>query len=156
IGWAPLPPGAGWSAAVGLTWHGHAVSVGFGFGLASSCYTFVPYDSFCYRHIHRHRVPHSKAVNIYQNSTVINNVINGDNNVIINNGVGYTHVASRVRGEIPKAAVQPIPAQSDKPVRADRLERRDDSLVVYKPTPVTDNGGRPVALRSKAGPPSSA
>jgi len=36
-GWAPLPPGCGWSTGIGLTYYGSGVSVGFSFGLSSSC-----------------------------------------------------------------------------------------------------------------------
>ena len=152
VGWAPLPPACGWVSGVGLTWHGSAVSVGFGFGLAPSCYTFVSYGSFCHRNVSHHALRRDHATTVYNNSTVVNNVIHGNNNTIVNNGVGYEAVASRTRTEIPKARIEPLPSSVDSPVRVDRMERSKDGLVVYRPTSVSETGGRPAALRSEARP----
>ena len=41
-GWAPLPPHTAYQAGVGIVYNGGNVSVGFGFGLGASCFTFVP------------------------------------------------------------------------------------------------------------------
>jgi hypothetical protein len=155
VGWAPLPPYCGWSSGVGLTWHGGAVSVGFGFGLASSCYTFVSYGNFCHRNVSHHALRRDHVETVYNNSTVVNNVIHGNNNTIINNGVGYETVASKSRSEIPKARIEPLPASVDQPVRVDRMERSKDGLVVYRPTPVAEEGGRPTAFRAEARPSSA-
>lgn len=152
VGWAPLPPGCGWSAGVGLTWHGSAVSVGFGFGYGAAYYSFVPYHSFCHRNVGHHVIHGTEVNTAYQNSTVINNVINGNNNVIINNGVGYEQIAARTRGEVPKARIEPLPGATDRPVRADRLERGKDGYVIYRPTAVEGVGGRPTALRNEVRP----
>ncbi len=155
VGWAPLPPYCGWSSGVGLTWHGGAVSVGFGFGLASSCYTFVSYGNFCHRNVAHHALRRDHVDTVYNNSTVVNNVIHGNNNTIINNGVGYETVASKSRSEIPKARIEPLPSSVDQPVRVDRMERSKDGLVVYRPTPVAEAGGRPTAFRAEARPSSA-
>lgn len=155
IGWAPLPPACGWTTGVGLTWHGGAVSVGFGFGLAHGWYTFVPSGRFCHRNVSHHAVRGSAHDGAFRQSTVVNNVINGDNNIIVNNGIGYNQVASRVRDEIPKARVEPLPSESRSPLKADRLERSKDGFVIYRPTAVESAGGRP-ALRSEVRPVSSA
>lgn len=152
VGWAPLPPACGWVSGVGLTWHGSGISVGFGFGLAPSCYTFVSYGNFCHRNVAHHALRSDHATTVYNNSTVVNNVINGNNNTIVNNGVGYEAVASRTRTEIPKARIEPLPSSVDAPVRVDRMERSKDGLVVYRPTPVSEVGGRPTALRAEARP----
>lgn len=152
VGWAPLPPHCGWVSGVGLTWHGSSVSVGFGFGLAPSCYTFVSYGNFCHRNVSHHALRRDHVNTVYNNSTVVNNVINGNNNTIVNNGVGYETVASRSRSEIPKARIEPLPSSVDQPVRVDRMERSKDGLVVYRPTEVSEAGGRPTALRSEARP----
>ncbi|MDO8348721.1 MAG: hypothetical protein Q7T30_00675, partial [Planctomycetota bacterium] len=151
IGWAPLPPHCGWSSGVGLTWYGRGVSVGFGFGLATSHYTFVSGRRFGHRNISQHAVRGNEHDGAYRQSTVVNNVINGNNNVIINNGIGYNQVSSMTRDEIPKARVQPLPGASSTALRADRLERGRDGLVVYRPTSVESVGGRPV-LRSEVRP----
>ncbi len=152
VGWAPLPPPCGWSPGLGLTWYGRQVSLSFGFGLAPSWYTFVSYGNFCHRNVSHHALRHDRVTAVYNNSTVVNNVINGNNNTIINNGVGYETVASRTRSEIPKARVEPLPDNVDSPVRVDRIERGRDGLVVYRPTPVSEVGGKPTALRAEARP----
>lgn len=156
IGWAPLPPGCGWSTGFGLTWRGGAVGVGFGFGLTHHWYTFVPSRRFCYRNVGHHAVRGHEHDGVFRRTTVVNNVINGNNNVIVNNGIGYTEVASRVRDEIPKARVEPLPSESRTPLRADRLERGKDGFVVYRPTAVESTGGRPAPLRSEVRPVASA
>ncbi|MCC7376635.1 MAG: hypothetical protein IT581_18395 [Verrucomicrobiales bacterium] len=155
IGWAPLPPGCGWRSGFGLTWHGEGVSLSFGFGLAPHCYTFVSGPNFCHRNLHHHVVRDHEVTTVYNNSTVINNVVNGNNNTIVNNGVGYNTVAGQVRGEIPKARVEALPDHADKSLRADRMERAKDGFVVYRPTAVESVGGRPAALRSEVRPASA-
>ena len=152
VGWAPLPPACGWTAGVGLTWYGSGVAVGFGFGLASSCYTYVPYGNFCHGNYGHHRVPPGQVPEIHKNATVVNNIINGDNNTIVNNGVGYQTIASRTRNEIPKVKVEPLPAESNRSLRVDRVERAKEGNIVYKPTPIeTPNSARP-ALRTEVQP----
>lgn len=155
VGWAPLPPGCGWRSGFGLTWHGEGVSIGFGFGLASHCYTFVSRPNFCHRNLHHHAVRDREVTTVYNNSTVVNNVIVGNNNTIVNNGVGYNNIAEHVRGEVPKVRVEDLPQHSDKPLRADRMERSKDGFVVYRPAAVESVGGRPSALRPEVRPASS-
>lgn len=152
VGWAPLPPACGWSSGFGLTWYGSRVGVGFGFGLSHSYYTFVPKGRFCYRNVGYHAVPHTEVSAVYQNSTVINNVIVGNNNTIVNQGVGYSKIASAVRGEVPKARIETLPSESTRPLRADRLDRSRDGMVIYKPTSIAQAGGRPPALRAEVRP----
>ncbi len=155
VGWAPLPPACGWRSGLGLTWHGEGVSVGFGFGLSYASFTFVEYGSFCHRNVGHRAIRGGRAEHIYNNTTVVNNVINGDNNTIVNNGVGYSNVASLTRGEVPKARVEPLPGESTSVARADRMERSKDGYVVYRPTAVESAGGRPAAVRSEVRPSSS-
>ncbi len=155
VGWAALPPACGWGAGVGLTWYGSSVSVGFGFGLSSSCYTFVSYGNFCRRNVYHHAIRPSHAETVYNNSTVVNNVINGNNNTIINEGVGYQTVATKSRAEIPKARIETLPETADRSVRVDRMERSKDGMVLYRPASVAESGGKPTALRSEARPSSA-
>lgn len=152
VGWAPLPPACGWTSGVGLTWYGSGVSVGFGFGLTSSWYTFVGHGNFCHRNVGRHAIGGGKVNTVYNESTVINNVINGNNNTIINNGVGYEKIARNVRGEVPKASVQTLPFEADRTLRADRVERSKNGDVVYRPARVEAAPGRPATLRAEVRP----
>ena len=49
-GWAPLPPGACFTAGLGWTYNGLAVGLNFGFNLRPRCFTFCDYNDFCSRH----------------------------------------------------------------------------------------------------------
>lgn len=133
-GWAPLPPACGWTAGVGVTWAGSGVSVGFGWGLGASCWNFVPWNSFCSPTPWRHTVGVNQAGSVFQNSTVVNNIIVGNNNTIINEGLGLNRVQNLARAEVPRVTVRELPDQASRIVRADRVERTADGPVVYRPS----------------------
>jgi hypothetical protein len=130
FGWAPLPPGAHYVSGAGFTYYGARVGVSFGFGLRQDCWTFVPARRFFDRDLGRHRV-HSTQT-IYRNSTVVNNIIIGNNNTIINEGIGRDRVASITRSEIRKVSVRDLP-ETHRGVRPDRLHKEGSELVVYRP-----------------------
>ena len=132
-GWAPLPPAAGWSVGVGLTYHGSGVSVSFGFGLSSGWYTFVGYDHFCDRHLHRHRLRDRDVTIVYKDSTVINNIVNGDNNTIINRGIPPKKVPAVARGEMPRVRLRDWKSSPWGPPQPDRLDVKRRELTVYRP-----------------------
>jgi hypothetical protein len=142
FGWAPLPPSCGWASGVGLTWHGSRVSVGFSFGLAANDYCFVPSSRFYDPHCYRYRVSGSHVTQIYQNSTVVNNYINGNNNtVIINNGVSRDVVQKHTREEIRPVAL----ADARRPVSSSALAAngrgtgaRAERIEVYRPRVTSD------------------
>ena len=85
-GWAPLPPGCGVSAGVGLTWAGSGVSVGFGFGYSATDYCWTPHQLFHLAELFGLGVYGAGVHQIYNGSTVVNNYVVGNNNTIINNG----------------------------------------------------------------------
>src|SRR5215218_1481495 len=87
-GWAPLPPEAHFVVGSGFTYYGRHASVGFDFGLAPFHYTFVSVNNFCDYAPYRYAVPHTRVQNFYRNTTVVNNYIVGNNNRIVNNGIG--------------------------------------------------------------------
>jgi hypothetical protein len=136
-GWAPLPPGCGWSAGIGLTWCGDSVSFGFGFGFGAGWYSWVPYGSFCsphpYHHHHGHGIvarDHHAA--LYRDSTVVNNYINGNNNTIINQGIGRDKIAQYAKAEVPKATVRDVPFQG-RGTRPEQLVQSGSSMLVSRP-----------------------
>lgn len=131
-GWAPLPPRAYVRPGVGFSYWGRDVGFSFSFGYSHDYYTFVPSRRFCDRRIVDHVVPTHNSVNIYKDSTVINNYIVGNNNTIINNGVGRDYVASHTRSEIPRVRVADAPASTGR-VAPDRLVRQGTENVVYRP-----------------------
>lgn len=137
-GWAPLPPGCGWSAGIGLTWYGGRVGVGFSFGLGWDCYTFVGYHHFSGHPVHRHRIPGHQAQVVYNNSTVINNYIVGNNNTIINNGIPPSRVSSVTRSEIRKVHLHDVTSAPDGLHRAGRFESGNTRLAVYRPKAAPD------------------
>ncbi|MBI4326022.1 MAG: hypothetical protein HY674_12255 [Chloroflexi bacterium] len=147
-GWAPLPPSARYTYGVGFSYFNNRVGVGFDFGLASDCYTFMPIRRFCDRDPWHYYLPHSQGVNIYKNSTVVNNYINGDNNTVINEGVGRNLVAGATRSEIRKVAIRDLPASGGTLIKPDRLEKAGNDLVLYRPKPVVKFAETSAASRS--------
>ncbi|HOK76305.1 MAG TPA: hypothetical protein PLW35_01115 [Verrucomicrobiota bacterium] len=137
-GWAPLPPGCGWSAGIGLTWYGSNVSFGFSFGLGWDCFTFVSYHHFCDRYVHHHRLPRHQTTVVYNNSTVINNYVVGNNNTIVNEGIPPKRISAVTRREIPKVQLRDVTSAPDGMRRAGRFEPRDKQLAVYRPKAAPD------------------
>lgn len=137
-GWAPLPPEAYYHHGVGFTYYGRGVSVGFDFGLTAFHYSFVSYRHFGDHHHHRHHVSRHQSHDIYRNTTVVNNYVVGNNNTIINRGVGRETVAARAgQNNIREVSVRARPSQelagTRNGVRADQIERRGSESVVYRP-----------------------
>lgn len=151
-GWAPLPPGCGWSAGIGLTWYGSNVSFGFSFGLGWDYFTFVSYHHFCDRYVHRHRLPRHQTTVVYNNSTVINNYVVGNNNTIVNEGIPPKRISAVTRREIPKVHLRDVTSAPDGMRRAGRFEPRDKQLAVYKPKAAPDAAPpKPQPIRTSAG-----
>jgi hypothetical protein len=91
---------------VGFTYYGSSVGVSFGFGLTWSHYTFVSYNHFYGRHYDRHCVPRHEVPRVARNTTVVNNIITGDNNVIINQGIAPDRITAVTRTEIPRVQIR--------------------------------------------------
>jgi hypothetical protein len=102
-GWAPLPPRTSCQAGVGIVYNGGNVSVGFGFGLGASCYTFVPTRYFCSPHPRNYCVPPAQVTQVYNNTTIINNY-NVNNHVIVNHGIAVGSIALATR-----TSIRPVP-----------------------------------------------
>lgn len=92
-GWAPLPPYTAYQTGVGFTYHGGNVAVNFGFGLASSCFTFVTFGNFCEHHPRYYCASPQQVTQIFNNTTIINNY-NYRNRTIVNNGVSVTVIGN--------------------------------------------------------------
>ena len=93
-GWAPLPPAAYYAPSVGFTYFGSSCGSSFSFGLTWDCFTFVSYHNFHSRRYDRDCVPHHQAGQVYNNTTVVNNIIRGNNNTIINQGIAPTQITA--------------------------------------------------------------
>lgn len=133
-GWAPLPPAAMYTTGFGFSYYGSSVGISFGFGLASHSYAFVPWQHFHSRHYHRHHVHSQQARTIYNNSTVVNNIIVGNNNTIINRGIEVDRVSRFTRTEIQPVRVREVTLANNTRLRpGERLERGGRELVVQRP-----------------------
>jgi hypothetical protein len=133
-GWAPLPPRAIYTSGVGLTYYGRHVGFGFSFGLGASWYSFVPVRHFYTARPWYYCAPHSRVTQIYNNSTVINNYIVGDNNTtIINVGPGTETITAVTRTEIQKVQIQDVQPGDTRTIRAESLSRDGTTLAAYRP-----------------------
>ena len=132
-GWAPLPPEAHFVHGSGFTYFGRHVTVGFDFGLAPHHYAFVSINNFCDYSPYRHVVPHTRVQNFYRNTTVVNNYIIGNNNTIVNNGIGRDTIARASTTRVREVTVRDTPVNNMARVRGDRVGREGERNVVYRP-----------------------
>jgi hypothetical protein len=117
-GWAPLPPFAVYQPGVGFVYHGNGVSIGFDFGLAVNCFTFVPTRYFCDPHPRHYRVEARDETRIYNQTTVINNFnFDSHNHTVINNGIEVHHITDVTRTPIHPVPVRDLRASSERPWR---------------------------------------
>ena len=116
-GWAPLPPGSGWSVGIGLTWHGRRAAGDCDFGLGSDHFVYLGWNRFCDPRPWRYCAPRSEVAAIYHGSRPVNdihgngniNIVGNNNTVIINNGPGLKPVQAHTRAEIPKVRIVDSP-----------------------------------------------
>jgi hypothetical protein len=133
-GWAPLPPGAHFDVGVGFRFHTGRVGVGFDFGLASDCYTFIPTSYVCDRTPWYHCLPRSQVINVFNHTTVINNYTTGPgHHGIVNVGPGTDAIARVTRSEIRKVTLRDVNPARGTLIKADRLERDGRALAVFRP-----------------------
>ncbi|MCU0784576.1 MAG: hypothetical protein MUF81_11155 [Verrucomicrobia bacterium] len=131
-GWAPLPPAAYYRPGFGFSYHNRSVGFSFDFGLGASCYNFVPWGHFSGSRPWHHRASGTHVTQIYNNTTVINNIVTGDNNTIINRGVPIDHARRHAGTEIRQVAIRET-RNADHGTRGERLERDGRTLVVHRP-----------------------
>jgi hypothetical protein len=143
-GWAPLPPQASFVPGIGFRYWNRSVGVSFEFGLNASCYTFVPVNHFADYAPYRHRVSPVRLTQVYNQTTVINN-ITVENNKIINHGIDPKHVAAAAHTEIRKVVIRDVPTTGGhNTVRGDHLEQSGATLAVFRPHLPSSNAGHGV------------
>lgn len=147
FGWAPLPPGAHYRAGFGFTYHDRNVGISFGFGLGYDDFCFVPARRFCDPNPWRHGIGPRERQVIYNQTTVINNYVSGDNNVIINEGIGRTRIASATGQKLEPTPIRQLPAREHNGTRADSLADGGRAIAVYRP-PQVENAPRQIAPSS--------
>ena len=143
-GWAPLPPAAGFSVGVGLTYHGQRVNSGFAFGLSSRSYTFVPVNHFGDPHPNRYAVPRQQAPQVY-NQTVASTTVVGNSTRIINRGIPVSRVEAATRTRIKPVGIHETSTGRTGGVRGERFESNNRTLTVYRPHFAPSSGAQPAA-----------
>ncbi len=132
-GWAPLPPAACFGLGVGFTFNGGAVGIGFDFGLNADCYTFVPWGHVWDRHPYRHRLPYNDAKRIYNNTTIINNIAQGNDNTVVNRGIPTDRVERYTGRELHPVQIREIAASTPHGGRGESLGRDGQTVFVRRP-----------------------
>jgi len=157
-GWAPLPPYTGYRAGVGFVYHSGGVSVGFGFGLAANCFTFVPTRYFCDPHPHHYRVAARDETRIYNQTTIINNFnFDSHNRTIINNGIGVQRIAEITRTPIHPVPMRDLRVSSERPRRGGTPGQQNQRPGMTtgnppQPGPAIDNRNNVTPHREAPGP----
>jgi hypothetical protein len=131
-GWAPLPPDCHYRSGLGFYYHGRSVGFGFDFGLSFHHYNYVPFNRFCDRSPGLHFVRGDRARGVHRETTVVNNYVVGNNNTIINNGVGRDRVARANRGQVPTATVRETTTRAG--MRREQLVSNGSQLAVVRPS----------------------
>ncbi len=98
-GWGPLPPFTVYEPGFGFYYRGVGVAVGYDFGLATSCFTFVAVNHFCEPQPRYYCVPPVQVTAIFNRTTVINN-FTLNNHILVNNGVSVTVIGAATRHPI--------------------------------------------------------
>lgn len=148
-GWAPLPPHAVYQSGVGFVYQGHAVTVGFNFGLGAGAFTFVPTRNFCDPHPQRYRVNVTEGTRIYNQTTIINNIsFDNRQHGIVNAGVPPQHITTVTRQPIHPITIQAGNGNPSWGGKHEQFTHNGSTLIVNRPQFV----GSPV-LTAHPGPP---
>lgn len=159
-GWAPLPPAAYYRPGFGFSYYGSSVGVSFGFGLGADFFTFVSWNNFCHSRPWHHRVPRDRATQVFNNTTIVNNYVTGNNNTVINQGIGRDRVRERTREEVRVVSIQDSQSRVGRGERGERFANDGRSLIVHRPripesaAPTMPTSGRArgeTALRTESG-----
>jgi hypothetical protein len=134
-GWAPLPPGAHFSAGIGWSFHGRRVGHDFSFGLGFPHFTFVATSHFLDRHVHSRSLHRREAAVVIKNTTVINNYAAGPQNRIVNRGIDRRRIETATGTRVREVSVRELPREPRRASMPDRVTRENGTEVVYRPGP---------------------
>ena len=158
-GWAPLPPHTHYRSGIGFTYYDRNVGFSFDFGLGADCYTFVPTGHFHDSHPNHHAVPRQQVTQIFNNTTVINNIVQGDNNTVINRGLTPEYIAAATHKPIKTVPVHNLNPHISLPHRNDNRDGNgiNNPAITTRPahkTPATTaiNPVEPTSPRANAEP----
>ncbi len=128
-GWAPLPPAATWTAGVGWSYRGAAVSASFDFDLTPDCFTFVPASHFCDARPWHYRVEAREAARIYHQTTVIND-FSVHRTVVVNDGIPVQHIEEITRRPVPTFELRDTERRM---ARAEQFGPDGRTLFIHRP-----------------------
>ena len=141
-GWAPLPPRCNYVSGVGLFYNGFSVGSHFDFGFGFNYYTYIPLNRFYDRHPHHYYVSHHHKHSIHRDSRVVNNYFFGDNNRIVNHGVGLDRISRQTRREIQRVRIEQTPSRPENYSRREQFNPASGTLRVAAPPPVSERAGQ--------------
>ena len=136
-GWAPLPPHTHYRSGIGFTYYDRNVGFSFDFGLGADCYTFVPTSHFHDSHPNHHAVPRQQVTQIFNNTTVINNIVQGDNNTVINRGLTPEYIAAATHKPIKPVSAHDLAPHISLPHRNDNHDGNRDGNRINNPAITT-------------------
>lgn len=131
-GWAPLPPGCAFTVGIGLTFHGRHVYDGDDCGLDHRHYCFVSWHDFHDHHLHAHTLPRDQAARAFNHSAVANRFTTR-NNMVVNQGIPATRVASATQAPLHPVALQTTSAARAVNGRSESFDPNHRTLTVYRP-----------------------
>lgn len=131
-GWAPLPPGAGFTVAGGLCFQGRPCPPDFGFGLGWGCFRFVATHDFCDNHVWRHAVPRDHIPRFFHH-TVVSNPALGANHRVVNDGVSRERIVAAIRHDVQRVTLRDSNSSSGAGGTRDRFEGNGRTLAVFRP-----------------------
>jgi len=135
-GWAPLPPGACFTAGLGWTFNGVAVGFNYGFGLGAGCFTFCDYDDFCGRHPFDHFRHGRDADRFFEHSRVDNDWTLDAHHRFFDHGIDPSRIEAATHTRIGQVAVREFQhgaEHSGNFTMPDRLARNGNTSVIYRP-----------------------
>src|SRR4029077_19691591 len=132
-GWAPLPPTACFTPGFGFSYFGRSVGISFSFGLSAGCYTFVPTSRFCDPHPGVHRLRAHNVSQIFNNTVVVNDVVERDRHRLVNRGIPVDQVAAATRRDLRPVEIRRTDDFASVRHGGGRIDRSGSTLTVYHP-----------------------
>jgi len=144
IGWAPLPPEADFEFDRGLCFKGREIAENFDFGLAPSCYTFVPVSHFCLPDVARYRFRRDQTAILFPSVTVIQNHYRFQDHRVFNEGPPIQQITAVTHVDLRPLRI------IDQPLRAgDRIRpasRSSTTLAFFRPQVTATARETPIQL----------
>lgn len=131
-GWAPLPPTACFRPGIGFTYYGRPVGASFSFGLSIGAFTFVASDRFCDPRPWHYREPHDRVTRIYNNTTIINPVVDRHDNPRFHRGIPPHEITAVTHTEIKPVRVHET-SEIPRGHRGENIDRDRGTLTVFRP-----------------------